>query len=685
MAVFSKEKVRNIALIGHGGEGKTSLVEAILYCTKGIDRLGKVDDGNTVSDYDAEEISRKMSISLSSSYAYYKDYKINLLDTPGFFDFEGEMVAALAVADGAIVVTQASGNLSVGAEKALDYCIERSIPVILFVNGVNKENSSYEKTLEAIKAKYGTKVSAIEYPVMQGTTMLGYVDVLANKAYDVKGNEIAIPANLVDAVANDNAELTEVAATADEALMEKFFEEGDLSKEDKVSGIKTMVASGEFIPVVAGVAVGQPVICDLLDNIINFIPYAGEHTKAVAKKGGEKIELAYDEAQPTVCRVFKTIVDPFVGKLLLFKVYSGSVKTGDVLVNMRKDETEKISTLYILKGKNQEQTTCLNAGDIGAFAKLSYTSTGDTLCAEGANIEFDPIDFPAPVLTLALTSDDKGGTDKLVDGLRRLMEEDCTFKVEKDMETLETVIRGMGETQIDILCKKVKAKYKVEAKLGEPRVAYRETIRKKVEQQGRCKKQNGGSGLFGDVYIRFEPAPEIDFEFAEEIVGGSVPKQYFPAVEKGLIEAKATGVLAGCPMVGFRAVLYFGSYHPVDSKEAAFIEAAKIAFKDGIPKASPVLLEPVVNVRVIVPSDYMGDVMGDLTKRRGKVFGMETEKGKTVITGEAPMSEMHRYAIDLRSMTQGRGKFSTEFARYDEVPGAMVAKIVEEEKKKRAK
>ena len=467
--------------------------------------------------------------------------------------------------------------------------------------------------------------------------------------------------------------------------MEKFFEEGDLSKEDKVAGIKTMVASGEFIPVVAGVAVGQPVICDLLDNIINFIPYAGEHTKAVAKKGGEKIELAYDEAQPTVCRVFKTIVDPFVGKLLLFKVYSGSVKTGDVLVNMRKDENEKISTLYILKGKTQEQTTCLNAGDIGAFAKLSYTSTGDTLCAEGANIEFDPIDFPTPVLTLALTSDDKGGTDKLVDGLRKLMEEDCTFKVEKDMETLETVIRGMGETQIDILCKKVKAKYKVEAKLGEPRVAYRETIRKKVEQQGRCKKQNGGSGLFGDVYIRFEPAPEIDFEFAEEIVGGSVPKQYFPAVEKGLIEAKATGVLAGCPMVGFRAVLYFGSYHPVDSKEAAFIEAAKIAFKDGIPKASPVLLEPVVNVRVIVPSDYMGDVMGDLTKRRGKVFGMETEKGKTVITGEAPMSEMHRYAIDLRSMTQGRGKFSTEFARYDEVPGAMVAKIVEEEKKKRAK
>ena len=685
MAVFSKEKVRNIALIGHGGEGKTSLLEAILYSTKGIDRLGKVDDGTTVSDYDAEEINRKMSISLSLSYVYYKDYKINFLDTPGFFDFEGEMVAALSVADGAIVVTQASGNLSVGAEKSLDYCIERNIPVILFVNGVNKENSNYANTVEAIKNKYGSKVSAIEYPIMQGNNMVGYVDVLDNKAYDLKGNELEIPASLTDVVANDNAELTEIAATADEELMEKFFEEGDLSKEDKLFGIKTMVASGEFIPVVAGVAVGQPVLCDLLENIVKLIPYAGENKKATANKDGAKIELAYDESKPAVCRIFKTIVDPFVGKLLLFKVYDGSVKTGDVLVNMRKDENEKISTLYILKGKSQEQATCINAGDIGAFAKLSYTSTGDTLCVDGANVEFEPIDFPKPVLTLAIASDDKGGTDKLVEGLRKLMEEDCTFKVEKDSETQETVIRGMGETQIDILCKKVKAKSKVEAKLLEPRVAYRETIRKKVEQQGRCKKQNGGSGLFGDVYIRFEPAPEIDFEFAEEIVGGSVPKQYFPAVEKGLIEAKATGVLAGCPMVGFRAVLYFGSYHPVDSKEQAFIEAAKIAFKDGIPKANPVLLEPVVNVRVIVPSDYMGDVMGDLTKRRGKVFGMETEKDKTVITGEAPMAEMHRYAIDLRSMTQGRGKFSTEFARYDEVPASNVAKIVEEEKKKRAK
>ena len=685
MAVYSKEKIRNIALIGHGGEGKTSLLEAILFATKGIDRLGKVDDGNTVSDYDAEEISRKMSISLTLSYVYYKDYKINFIDTPGFFDFEGEMISALTVADGAIVVTQASGNLSVGTEKAIDYCSEHKIPTIIFINGVNKENSSFSKTVEAIKNKYGTKVAAIEIPIMNGTTMTGYVDVIGNTAYDNSGKEIAVPANLADAVAADNAELAEVAASADEELLEKFFENGDLTREEKIDGIKKTVGSCDFYPVVAGVATGKPVICDILENIVNLIPYAGEHGNAYAYKGEEKVELNYDETKPTVCRIFKTIVDPFVGKLQLFKVYSGTVNTGDQLINMRKDETEKISSMYILKGKYQEGVTTLKAGDIGAFAKLSYTGTCDTLCSESMKVSFPEIAFPKPVLTLALVADEKGGTDKVVDGLRKLMDEDCTFKVEKNKETLETVICGMGETQIDVLCKKVKNKYKVEAKLTEPRVAYRETIRKKVEQQGRCKKQNGGSGLFGDVYIRFEPAPEIDFEFAEEVVGGAVPKQYFPSVEKGLREAKLNGVLAGCPMVGFRAVLYFGSYHPVDSKEAAFIEAAKIAYKEGIPKANPVLLEPIYNISITVPSDYMGDVMGDLTKRRGKVFGMETEGSKTVITGEAPAAELHRYAIDLRSMTQGRGRFGTEFARYDEVPSAMVAKIVEEEKKKRAK
>ncbi len=684
MAVFSKEKIRNIALIGHGGEGKTSLAEAILYSVKAIDRLGKVDDGNTVCDYDSEEIARKMSISLSVCNFTYKDYKINIIDTPGFFDFEGEMVAALTAADGAVIVTQASGNLSVGAEKAIGYCLENKIPAILFVNGINKENSNYQKTIEAIKAKYA-KVSAIELPIVNGTDMTGFVNVLGGCAFDNGGKEIAIPDSLAgEAAALSNA-LTEVAAEGDEELMMKFFDEGTLSKEDKLNGIKKMVAQGDCIPAVAGVAVGKPVLCDLLDNIINLIPYAGETGAAVAKDGDNAVELDFDENKPCVIRVFKTIIDPFVGKLNLFKVYSGSVKSGDQLYNARREETEKVSALYTLRGKNQDGAEKLLAGDIGAFAKMTFTATGDTLTAPGFNATFDPIDFPKPVLSLALVADEKGGSDKVIDGLRKLMDEDPTFKVEKNSETSETILSGMGETQIDVLCKKVKNKYKVEAQLAEPKVAYRETIKKKVEQQGKCKKQNGGSGLYGDVYIRFEPAPEVDFEFAEEIVGGSVPKQYFPAVEKGLREIKETGVLAGCKMVGFRAVLYFGSYHPVDSKEAAFIEAAKIAFKDGIPKANPVLLEPIMNIRVVVPSDFMGAVMGDITKRRGKLFGTENVKDKVVVTGEVPQCEMSKYAIDLRSMTQGRGSFSTEFARYDEVPSNMVDKIIEEEKKKRAK
>lgn len=685
MANFGKEKIRNIALIGHGGEGKTSLAEAMLYEAGMIPRLGKVDDGSTACDFDAEEIGRKMSISLSLCRVEREDCKFNIVDVPGFFDFEGEMTAALSVCDGAIVVTQASGALTVGTEKAIDYCGEKKIPVMIFVNGVNKENSDFDATIDAIRAKYGKKVSAIELPIMRGNEMTGYVDVLTGKARSSNGEETEVPASLAEKVSGDSAELTEVAAGATEELMEKFFDEGGLSADDTIAGIKGMVLSCEFIPVMAGVATGKPVLAGLFANIINFFPCPGERGPEIASCGEEKTEFNFDADGKFVCRVFKTIVDPFAGKLSLFKVINGKVKSGDGVRNVNRGESERISALYFLNGKQQTAAEAVSAGDMGAFAKLNYTSTGDTLCDPSMNCELPPIDFPQPVYTLALVPDDKGTADKVVDGLRKLMEEDCTFRVEKNSETQETVVRGMGETQIDVLCKKVKNKYKVEARLAEPRVAYRETIRKTVEQHGRCKKQTGGSGLFGDVYIRFEPAPDTDFEFREEVVGGNVPKQFFPSVEKGLREIKSAGVLAGCPMVNFRATLYDGSSHPVDSKEAAFIEAAKIAYREGIPKASPVLLEPIWNVRIVIPSEYMGDIMGDITKRRGKIFVPENVKGKTVVTGEVPAAEMGRYAIDLRSMTQGRGRFTTEFARYDEVPQSMAAKIIEEEKKKRSK
>ncbi|NLL56445.1 MAG: elongation factor G [Clostridiales bacterium] len=683
MASYNKEKIRNIALIGHGGEGKTSLLEAMLFNTKAIDRLGKVDDGTTVSDYDAEEIARKMSIGLSVSNVKYKDYKINVIDTPGFFDFEGEMISALSVADGAIVVTQAHGYLSVGTEKAISYCLEKKIPMMIFVNGVNKENSDYFKTVDAIKQKYGNMIAAIEYPIMDGNTITGYVDVVAQKAFDVDFKEIDIPQNFVDMVAEGNNELAETAAGASEELMESFFDKGELSAEEKAAGIKILVGQTELIPVISGVVVGKkPFLADLLDLIINFVPTAGESVPVKAMKDNEEIVIECDENAPFACHVFKTIVDPFVGKLLIFKAYAGSVKSGDVVYNTNKDETEKISALYILNGKQQIQTDVIKAGDIGAFAKLSYTSTNDTLCDNSRRIAFAPIEFPKPVYTLAIVADEKGGADKVVEGLRKLMDEDHTFFVGKDMETGETVVRGMGETQIDVLLKKVKNKYKVEAVLTEPRVAYRETIRKQVSQQGRCKKQTGGSGLFGDVHIRFEPAPEVeDFEFGVEVVGGAVPRQFYPAVEKGLREIKVNGVLAGYPLVNFRAVLYDGSHHPVDSKEAAFIEAAKIAYREGIPKANPVLLEPIVSIKVTVPTEFMGDIMGDITKRRGRIFGMDNQKDMTVVSGEVPQSELTRYAIDLRSMTQGRGRFSTEFARYEEVPSSHVAKIIEDSKR----
>ncbi|MFA6867195.1 MAG: elongation factor G [Clostridia bacterium] len=681
MADYKKEQIRNIALIGHGGEGKTSLFEAILFKSNVINRLGKVSDGTTTSDYDSEEIARKMSINMSLGNIDYKGTKINIIDVPGFFDFEGEMVAALNVVDGAVIVTQASGSMSVGTEKAIDMCTEMKIPMIIFINGINKENSSYAKAVAAIKAKYGNKVLAIDYPIMDGYTMKGHVDICAKKAFDNDGNEIDIPADLASMVDISCVEIDENAAGASEELLESFVVEEKLSREDRVRGIKMLSINGEFIPVIPGVVIGeQPALADLLDLVVELMPRPQEVNKMKATIDEKEEEIICDENGKFACRVFKTIIDPFVGKLLLFKVYSGSVKVGDSVYNVRKSEIEKVSALYFLNGKQQTQASEVFAGDIGAFAKFNYSKTNDTLCDPNYIVNFPLIDFPKPIFTLAIIADEKGGSDKVIDGLKKFRAEDPTFYVGKDIETGETVVRGLGETQIDVLMKKVKNKYKVEAQLKAPRVAYRETIRKVVEQQGKCKKQNGGSGLFGDVHIRFEPAPDVDFEFISEVVGGAVPKQYFPSVEKGLREVKDLGILAGYPMVNFRATLFFGSYHPVDSKEAAFIEAAKIAFKEGIPKAEPVLLEPIGNVKVTIPTEFMGDIMGDLTKRRGKVFGMDTKKGKTIISGEAPQSEMTRYAIDLRSMTQGRGRYEIEFARYEDVPQNLSSKIIEDAK-----
>lgn len=685
MAVFHKDKIRNIALIGHGGEGKTSLLEAMLYKTKAIDRLGKVNDGNTVSDYDQEEIARKMSISLSMAYVLYKDYKFNVLDVPGFFDFEGEMVAALSVADAAILVTGATGAVPVGAEKALEYCSEHNIPVFIWVNGVNKENSSFDATLQAYRDKYGAKVIAIELPIMQGTNMKGYVDAMQHKAFDTEGAEIAIPAELEGKLAEEDGILMEAVAEASEELMEKYFGGEDISAEEKRNGLRTRFAAGEVYPVVAGVAVDKPVLTALFDHIVDLFPAPGESVKHGYTAGDKHETVDIDENGKFAAQVFKTIVDPFIGKLLMFKVMRGKVSTGDTVYNVEADENEKISSMSIIRGKKQEAVDQMFAGDIGAFAKLNYTTTNNTLCDPSEIVKFDPIEFPEPVISFAVSSADKGSEDKVFAGLNKMLDEDSTFTLEKNAETNEMIISGMGEMQLDIICKKVKNKFNATAVLKEPRIAYRETIKKTVEAEGKHKKQSGGAGQFGQCSVRFEPgAADGVFEFVDAVVGGAIPRQYIPAVEKGLREAAPKGILADYPVINLKCTVFDGKSHPVDSKEIAFITAAKLAFQDGCSRANPVFLEPIMHIDITVPDSYMGDIMGDLSKRRGRILGTDSVNGKTVVSAEAPQAELAKYATDLRSMTQGRGKFVTKFERYEEVPASQAAKIIEDYKKRQA-
>ena len=685
MAVFHKDKIRNIALIGHGGEGKTSLLEAMLYKTKAIDRLGKVNDGNTVSDYDQEEIARKMSISLSMAYVLYKDYKFNVLDVPGFFDFEGEMVAALSVADAAILVTGATGAVPVGAEKALEYCSEHNVPVFIWVNGVNKENSSFDATLQAYRDKYGAKVIAIELPIMQGTNMKGYVDAMQHKAFNTDGAEIAIPAELEGKLAEEDGILMEAVAEASEELMEKYFGGEDISAEEKRNGLRTRFAAGEVYPVVAGVAVDKPVLTALFDHIVDLFPAPGESVKHGYTVGDKHETVDIDENGKFAAQVFKTIVDPFIGKLLMFKVMRGKVSTGDTVYNVEADENEKISSMSIIRGKKQEAVDQMFAGDIGAFAKLNYTTTNNTLCDPSEIVKFDPIEFPEPVISFAVSSADKGSEDKVFAGLNKMLDEDSTFTLEKNAETNEMIISGMGEMQLDIICKKVKNKFNATAVLKEPRIAYRETIKKTVEAEGKHKKQSGGAGQFGQCSVRFEPgAADGVFEFVDAVVGGAIPRQYIPAVEKGLREAAPKGILADYPVINLKCTVFDGKSHPVDSKEIAFITAAKLAFQDGCSRANPVFLEPIMHIDITVPDSYMGDIMGDLSKRRGRILGTDSVNGKTVVSAEAPQAELAKYATDLRSMTQGRGKFVTKFERYEEVPASQAAKIIEDYKKRQA-
>ena len=676
---INSNNIRNIAVIGHSGEGKTSVVEAILFNAHATDRLGKVVDGNTVTDSDEQEIARKMSISLSVAYAMWEGVKINLLDSPGFYDFEGEENEALRAAGGALIVTGASGSVSVGAEKAIDKCLKNKIPMVLFINGMDKENADYTGTVAALKEKYKGKIAPIQIPLMEGNKMVGYVNALTERAYRFTGEglkDIDIPADSKHTLVSMQESLAETVAENDEALMDKYFEEGTLSREDTIRGIRKGIHSVSTIPVMAGSATQNRGIINLIGEIVKYMPSAEERREMLATSldTDDPVSVTCEEG-PFAAQVFKTVVDPFVGKLNVMKVFRGTLKSGTTVYNATTGKTERINQIYLLRGKKQEPVSELSAGDIGAVNKLAATNTGDTLCDENVKVKFDPIHFPRPVLSMAIYAEKKGEEDKIFQGLNKLAEEDYTFTVTKNKETGEMLINGQGETHLDVINRKLKAKFNVSALLKTPKIAYRETIRKTVEAEGKHKKQSGGHGQYGHCKVRFEPF-DGEFEFAEEVVGGSVPKQYIPAVEKGLIECLPHGVLAGYPVTGLRAVLYDGSYHEVDSSEMAFKLAAALAFKEGLKNAKPVLLEPVMKLKIAIPENFLGDIMGDMNKRRGRILGIDMMEGMQVVNAEAPQAEIQRYATDLRSMTQGRGKFTAELARYEEVPAGEAEKIV---------
>ena len=679
------ENIRNIAIVGHSGEGKTTLCEAMLYNGGAIDRMGKVLDGTTVSDFDDLEKAKKMSVYTSCSYLTWKGVKVNLLDLPGYYDFEGERAEGLRAAGGALLVIGANGSLPIGAESIISYCLKLGKPLIIFINGMDKENADYMGTVQALLAKYAGKIAPIQIPIMENGKMQGCINALQEKAYlfkDTGPQEIPIPEDMKAQVEEMKASLMETAAENDEFLLDKYFESGELTREETIQGIRIGIAGVNTIPVMAGSALQNRGVINLLNEIVTYMPQARERLNTLATDvvADKVIGVHTEENAPFAAQVFKTVIDPFSGKLSYLKNFRGVLKSGSTVWNANTECEERIGQVYLLKGKKMEPVDQLGAGDIGAVNKLGNTNTGDTLCDPSAKIKFNPIYFPKPTLFMSVTSEKKGEEDKVFAGLAKLKEEDYTFSIEKNVSTGELLLGGQGDIQLELLAKKVKARYGVDMKLSEPKVSYRETIRGNADAEGKHKKQSGGHGQYGHVKIRFSPSEE-EFVFEEEVVGGAVPKNYFPAVEKGLRECMDHGPLAGYPVTGVKAVLYDGSYHDVDSNELSFKMAAAIAFKEGLKNAKPVLLEPIHHLKIAVPGDYLGDVMGDINKRRGRIMGTDTEGELSIIEAEVPLAEIKTYTMELRSLTRGSGKFVSEFLGYEDVPPMLVDKIIAESNK----
>ncbi len=687
MKNYSANKIRNVGVFGHSGEGKTTLVEAMLFNAGVTDRMGRVEDGSTVTDYDPEEIKRMISINAAVAPIEWLDTKINLVDAPGDFDFFAEVIEAMALTDSAIIVTSAVSGPSVGTEKMMLTCKKEQKPHMMVVNQIDKENANFEKVVKTSQELFGPSVVPIQLPIMEGTNFKGYVDIVAMKAYlfDGKGEkEVDIPSDLKASAEEAYEALVEAAAAADDELMEKYFDAGELTADEMKIGLAKGINEGSIVPVCVCSAALNLGVNTLLNNMIHYLPTAdmAKVPAAVNAKTNEPVEVKIDTEGKLAARVIKTVADPFVGKISIIRVYSGTLSADLAAYNPTVEKSEKSGAVYVMRGKKLIDTDKITAGDIGAMAKLQFTNTGDSLTDTGVPVKFDALKFPEPCLSIAISAKKQGEEDKVFAGLNRLLEEEPAMAIEKNIETGDVLIRGMGEKHIDVICSKLRNKFKVEAQLADPKVPYRETIRSTAEAEGKHKKQSGGAGQFGVVQIRFEPLADGEFEFVNAIVGGVVPKEFIPAVEKGLREAMQRGVLAGYPMTGLKATLYDGKYHPVDSKEVAFKSAARLSYKAGCAKANPVLIEPIYRYNIHVPNEYTGDIMGDISRRRGRVLGMSPHpEGGQIVEAEAPLAEMFKYATDLRSMTQARGTFTSELVRYEEVPANIAQKIIEQAKR----
>jgi elongation factor G len=690
--IYEGANIRNVAVVGHGHAGKTSLISAMLFTSGATQRLGRVDDGSTTTDYDEEEIARKMSIGASLAYVEWGKTKINIVDTPGFSMFVHEAKLVLPVVEAAIVVVDGVAGVEVVTQRVWNYCEEYKTPRLIVASRMDRERADAERVLESLTSAFGRMVIPLELPIGKEKNLRGVIDLVRMKAYTYdlggngKGRESEIPEELKAQAQESHERLVEIVAEGDDALMEEFFEKGTIPEEDLIPALHNAIREDKIFPLIYGSGLGNIGADRVMDFIVDYTPAPSEHewVQGEAAGSGEPPKRHETDAEPTSLYVFKTVSDPFAGRISYFKVFSGVLKSDVVMQNFTHNSQEKLAHISIMQGKNPVPVQELHAGDVGAVAKLKDTLTGDTLGDKSAPIQYPKVKLPEPAITFAIEPKSRADEDKLGPGIHKMMEEDAMLRFFRDPQTKEFLIAGTGQQHIEVVVSKMKKRYHTEVVLKAPKVPYRETIRGKADVQGRHKKQTGGHGQYGDCKIKMEPLPRGgEFEFVNDIFGGAIPKNYIPAIEKGIRDAAGRGYLAGFPVVDFRVILYDGSYHDVDSNDMSFQMAGRIAFRKAMEQAKPTLLEPVMSAEITVPDDFAGSIMGDLNSRRGRIQGMDNKGGVTIVKAEVPMSEMLTYGVDLTAMTQGRGSFSMEMHHYDAVPGMLQEKIIEKARAER--